>query len=506
LYPDGSVDTQEWYRDGKQHRDADLPAVLTFFSNGTISVQEWYRIGKLHRDAGQPARVWYRKCGAERTSEWWVDGQRHRGDGKHAVVLHANPTVEEGKGVGEVKVTVPEPGTGTETATKLEWWERGQRHRDGDLPAITNSNGRMEWWVRHRRQRGAEGMPHVIESDGSRLFYAVHNSRDVMVHRVLHDGTQEWFHPSHGGRHRDGDLPAVIFPSGKRVWCISGVRHRDGDAPAIVYPDGRSEWYKDGLLHREGDQPAVDGGSSKMWYRHGWIHRDGDQPAVVSVDGTQKWYKKGLLHRDGDLPAVVSSDGTQKWYKHGLRHRDGPLPAILNDGLRVKKYFRRGVRLFWITSDVFEPQPAPGNDDRDIRSSKRRRADFGSDFESNVVVDDDAAIKQFTVEDFMRNFRTKFERCKSKSSSAPDKKAFARLVTNPADARPTRAPMCFLQDRMETQLLSFWRAAKDVLIKEFYPEWDGQEPAPLALKTSVCIRNAPYFHGVCRRHTSAGAC
>ena len=54
--------TRYWYRDGRLHRDSDLPAVTC--ADGT---RHWYRDGRPHRDGDLPAvthaggtRHWYR--------------------------------------------------------------------------------------------------------------------------------------------------------------------------------------------------------------------------------------------------------------------------------------------------------------------------------------------------------------------------------------------------------------------------------------------------------------
>ena len=74
-----------WYRNGKEHRDDDLPAVEN--PNGT--------------------------------KFWWKNGERHR-DGDLPAVVKADGT--------------------------KSWWKNGLRHRDGDLPAIIWANGAKEWW------------------------------------------------------------------------------------------------------------------------------------------------------------------------------------------------------------------------------------------------------------------------------------------------------------------------------------------------------------------------
>ena len=46
------IKVKKWFKDGKLHRDGDLPAVIT--SDGT---RIWYRHGKRHRDGDLPAVI-----------------------------------------------------------------------------------------------------------------------------------------------------------------------------------------------------------------------------------------------------------------------------------------------------------------------------------------------------------------------------------------------------------------------------------------------------------------
>jgi len=69
-----------WYKDGKLHRDDDLPALI--YADGR---QYWYKDGKLHRD-GLPAVIY-----AGGHQEWWKDGNPHR-DGDFPAVIYPERT------------------------------------------------------------------------------------------------------------------------------------------------------------------------------------------------------------------------------------------------------------------------------------------------------------------------------------------------------------------------------------------------------------------------------
>jgi len=59
--------TQEWYKNGKRHRDNDLPAII--HHNGT---QEWYKNGKLHRDNNLAAIIY-----PDGSQLWYQNGVRY---------------------------------------------------------------------------------------------------------------------------------------------------------------------------------------------------------------------------------------------------------------------------------------------------------------------------------------------------------------------------------------------------------------------------------------------
>jgi len=71
-------------------------------------------------------------------------------------------------------------------------------------------------------------------------------------------------------------------------------RHRDNDLPAVIWPNGTQSWFQNGKLHRNNDLPAV------IW-----------------SDGRQWWYQNGKRHRDNNLPAIVYRNGDQYWYCNG---------------------------------------------------------------------------------------------------------------------------------------------------------------------------------------------
>jgi len=102
---------QEWYKEGKRHREGDQPAII--WPCGT---REWYKEGKWHREGDQPAII---KAGGYGFQAWYKEGKRHREGDQPAKIC----------------------ASGTQF-----WLKKGTFHRDGDQPAIIWANGDQEWW------------------------------------------------------------------------------------------------------------------------------------------------------------------------------------------------------------------------------------------------------------------------------------------------------------------------------------------------------------------------
>lgn len=100
---------QEWYKNGKIHRDDDQPAII--HESGT---KEWYKYGERHRDNDQPAIIT-----ANGSKEWYKEGKHHREGDQPAII--------------------------TSSGSKY-WYHNGKPHRDNNQPAIIKSNGSQYWY------------------------------------------------------------------------------------------------------------------------------------------------------------------------------------------------------------------------------------------------------------------------------------------------------------------------------------------------------------------------
>lgn len=132
-------------------------------------------------------------------------------------------------------------------------------------------------------------------------------------------GTKNWYSVSVGS-HRNRDLPAVVYLSGKKIWCQNDQIHRDNDRPAVIDRDGSKHWYNRGNLHRN-DLPAIINDLGMEWYQNGELYRNNDLPTMVGTNGVKMWAKnQHTLHRDNDKPAIVRPDGTMEWYHNGVQY------------------------------------------------------------------------------------------------------------------------------------------------------------------------------------------
>ena len=75
-YKNDKFGSQYWYKNGKLHRDNDLPAEIT-----SIGSQHWYKNGQIHRDNDLPAEIL-----SSGTQMWYKNGYIHRDHNLPAII------------------------------------------------------------------------------------------------------------------------------------------------------------------------------------------------------------------------------------------------------------------------------------------------------------------------------------------------------------------------------------------------------------------------------------
>lgn len=99
----------------------------------------WRRNGKTHRDNDLPAVI------ADDYRIWWYNGLVHRDNDLPAFIMGDSDEIKE-------------------------WYQRGELHRDNDLPAYINENGTQKWY-QHGLLHRDDNKPAIIHYDGSTKFY-----------------------------------------------------------------------------------------------------------------------------------------------------------------------------------------------------------------------------------------------------------------------------------------------------------------------------------------------
>ena len=74
-YESGAIKSQEWYLNGKRHRE-DGPANIYYYESGAIWYQRWCVNGEYHREDG-PAIIRYYESGAIKSHYYWWNGTQY---------------------------------------------------------------------------------------------------------------------------------------------------------------------------------------------------------------------------------------------------------------------------------------------------------------------------------------------------------------------------------------------------------------------------------------------
>lgn len=94
FYASGNSCYKAWLVKNKLHSIGDNPASITYEDTGVIIKEEWYNNGKLHRD-NKPARIWYNADGFKDHVEYFCDGMLHNLNGPAVVLFHPNGYIKK---------------------------------------------------------------------------------------------------------------------------------------------------------------------------------------------------------------------------------------------------------------------------------------------------------------------------------------------------------------------------------------------------------------------------
>ena len=90
------------------------------------------------------------------------------------------------------------------------------------------------------------------DEDGTKRWYndkgELHRENDLPAIEYA-DGSKFWYL---NGKLTEKMIPAIEHADGTKFWYLNGKRHRE-NGPAVEYADGSKEWYLNGKRHREND-------------------------------------------------------------------------------------------------------------------------------------------------------------------------------------------------------------------------------------------------------------
>jgi hypothetical protein len=109
----GNVISKCWHKNGKIHREGDVPAVITYNFKEKESKRMWYKKGRIHRDGDNPAQIFF----------------------------ESRQIVEE------------------------RYFKKGLAHREGDLPAIIVYNKNGQILEQHWYKEGIKGIFETVPDD-----------------------------------------------------------------------------------------------------------------------------------------------------------------------------------------------------------------------------------------------------------------------------------------------------------------------------------------------------
>ena len=259
-HSNGNVKDEMWYKNGKIHRDGDLPAVFQYYPDGELEFEFWMKEDKKHR-VDNPAVIKYYKSGKIDLIIYYVEGLIHREGAPASESYYEN-------GVQGI----------------YTWFIRGKKHRlDGPAFEKFHKNGNPMEKVWYRDDK-----IHCEDGPAKEIFYENGQIK-----------TREWYRNDY--RHRDdGPARESFFMNGNPdsiSWYKNNIDHReDGPARTYFYSNGgkqKEEWFFNGKNRHPVDlqKPStieynVNGSIRvKRWTdENGYNYRAGESFIVVYED------------------------------------------------------------------------------------------------------------------------------------------------------------------------------------------------------------------------------
>ena len=77
LRPDGTLQSEFFYKGPHSHREGDLPAEIHYRTNGSVQCEFFIKNGRLHRDGDRPADIHYETNGSVQCEFFYKEGRQY---------------------------------------------------------------------------------------------------------------------------------------------------------------------------------------------------------------------------------------------------------------------------------------------------------------------------------------------------------------------------------------------------------------------------------------------
>ena len=152
-HKNGKVGNKRWFKNGKNHREDDLPAWIEYYENGNKKEEQWYKDGELHRD-NLPAWIEYYENRNKKTERWYQNGKRESSLENNTylpalIEYYENENVKgktwykNGKCQSYIKENIYLPALISYHKNGIEkyimWFDDGKEHSFCNIPLIVRS-------------------------------------------------------------------------------------------------------------------------------------------------------------------------------------------------------------------------------------------------------------------------------------------------------------------------------------------------------------------------------
>jgi len=163
---------QSWYKNGKLHRDGDMPAKSIIIDN--YSIEEWHVDGELHRSKGPASMEISVFDNSQYLKQWYSNGDLHRTDGPAVINTFPGLEAEEYWVLGEAftqeqfesgSVLIESDEYHMHIQTQVDELRLHKEHG----PAVISDEGLAKHYIDGQLHR--EDGPAIIWPDGNQEFY-----------------------------------------------------------------------------------------------------------------------------------------------------------------------------------------------------------------------------------------------------------------------------------------------------------------------------------------------